>query len=103
MSNKTTGKTDVYLENVNGYKDELTNLIKNNMDKIDRKISEIDKMLDENVGSTSAGLKDFNEHIMKLQDRLEKLISGTAVSMGKIADIFEEEDEEAAEIISGIK
>lgn len=103
MSNKTTGKTDVYLENVNSYKDELTDLKTKNMDKIDRKISEIDKKLDANVGSTSSKLKEFNKNIKNLSERLEELISGTAVSMGVIENIFKEEDEGTAGAMSSRK
>lgn len=104
MSKITTNKTDVCLADLKGYTEELTKLATKNKDKITRTISEIDKMLDENKGSTSAGLKEFNDRINNnIQKDLENLITATKKAVDNIVGLFEKEDgEDAGMIRSGI-
>ncbi len=100
MGTITTAKTDVSLDNLATYIETLSDLETKNQSEISSKITEIDGLLDTNIGSTSTDLKDLNTYISDLQTKLVELISETKTSMTNITTIFADEDAEDAEIIS---
>lgn len=102
MGTITTSKTDISFENLEKNIQILSRLGEKTQDDIDKKIDRINGLLDANIGSTSNDLKELNTYISDMQNELFVLISQTETSMVNIITMFADEDEKAAEILSGI-